>query len=243
MENKDKVVVSAEQVYQALVEEFGIQNATGNIVFQLRDFGITVKQNNVVGNILEEWLAGWMESNHFANIHNTKQESPDFWLNPDDKKDGLLEVKCFTKNPNFDIANFLSYINEVRDKPYRLYSKYLLLKYRMEDDGLVVVEDCWLKNVWQICSTSKKRPIKVQEKKNVIYNIRPAVWYSKRYDFPPFDCLEDFLSAIEQTVYDYNGTRSTLAEGWCESLKNNYKAYYGKELIIPRWFDIKKKYQ
>lgn len=235
--------VTAEQIYEELVNDFKIKSATGSIQFHLNDFGITVKQNNVVGNILEEWLAGWLTHKGFDNIHNQRQEPPDFWLDPDNPEHGLLEVKCFTRSPNFDIANFLSYVNEIKDKPYRLNSKYLLIKYDMDKDGLVTIEDCWLKNVWEICSTSSKRPIKVQEKKRVIYNIRPAVWYSDRSDYRPFDCLEHFLAAIEQTIYDYNATRSTLAEGWCDTVKRNYRNYYGHDIDIPRWFDVKGQYE
>ena len=33
-----------------------MEGATGSVRFNLRDFGITVEQNNIIGNILEEWL-------------------------------------------------------------------------------------------------------------------------------------------------------------------------------------------
>lgn len=235
--------VTPDDIYNALVEDFGIVNAQGSIVFKLKDFGITVKQNSVVGNILEDWLAEWITSKGFASIHNEQQTAPDFWLDPDDLSKNLLEVKCFTKSPNFDIANFISYINEIVDRPYRLASKYLLIKYNMDEEGIVKIENIWLKNVWEICSSSGNRPIKVQEKKKVIYNIRPTVWYSdNRTAYPPFQSLEHFLSALEQTLYDYNQTRSTVAEGWAKKVCKAYKEYFGKELNLPRWYDIKDKY-
>ena len=49
---------ASERLYQALVEDFGMEGATGSVRFNLRDFGITVEQNNIVGNILEEWAQG-----------------------------------------------------------------------------------------------------------------------------------------------------------------------------------------
>lgn len=234
--------VSAEHIFQALKEDFGFKGATGSLTFNLKDFGIVVKQNNVIGNILEEWLSGWLNEKGFENEHNKKQSAPDFWLNKDDKTKDLLEVKCFTGNPNFDIANFISYINELKTCAYRLHSKYLLIEYTMDGDGIVTINDFWLKNVWEICCSSSKRPLKVQEKKGIIYNIRPATWYSKKTDFVPFSCMEDFIAALEQTLYDYHETRSTLAENWCDSVKKNYAKYYGVELNIPRWYDIKSKY-
>ena len=232
-----------EKIFEALCNDFKIINATGCIRFNLNKFDITVKQNSVVGNILEEWLANWFASQRYDYIHNTKQTPPDFWLNPNDMTQDLLEVKCFYRGPGFDIANFISYVNEIVEKPYRLHSKYLLLKYDMDSEtGIVTIENAWLKNVWEICCSSGPRPIKVQEKKKVIYNIRPATWYAEQSEYPVFECLEDFLAAIEQTLYDYSQTRSTLAEGWIQKLCKAYKEHYGIELKLPRWFDIKGKY-
>lgn len=236
-------VITIEEIFADLCNNFKIVNATGSIRFDLNKFKITVKQNSVVGNILEEWLANWFDKRGFAHIHNIKQTPPDFWLNPDNLTKELLEVKCFYKGPGFDIANFISYINEIVEKPYRLHSKYLLLKYDMNPEtGIVTIENAWLKNVWEICCSSGSRPIKVQEKSKVIYNIRPATWYAEQTEYPVFERLEDFLAAIEQTLYDYNQTRSTLAEGWAKRLCDAYKKHYGKELLLPRWYDIKEKY-
>lgn len=234
--------VTAEQIYSALKDEFKFVGADGFIKFNLRDFDIVVEQNNVVGNILEEWLAKWMDNKGFDNIHNPGQSSPDFWLDTDNRNEGWLEVKSFTGSPNFDIGAFRGYINEVIENPWKLHAKYLLIKYRMEDGGLVVIEDCWLKNVWEISCSSSVWPIKVQYRNKVINNIRPATWYSDNTDYPTFQCLEDFLAALEQTIYDYHDTRSTIAEVWAKTLCANYKKYYNKELVLPRWMDVKTKY-
>lgn len=234
---------TAEQVFKALTDEFAFINAKGSIRFNLNKFEITVKQNSVVGNIIEDWLAEWLNAKGIANEHNLGQSAPDFWLNPEDKTTDLLEVKCFFRGPGFDIANFLSYVNEIVDKPYRLHSKYLLILYNMDSTtGIVSIENAWLKNVWEIACSSSVRPIKVQEKKKVIYNIRPATWYSESTQYPTFKCLEHFLSALEQTLYDYNQTRTTLAEGWAKKVCAAYKKQYGKTLNLPRWYDIKDQY-
>ena len=232
---------ASEKLYKALVEDFGFEGATGSVRFNLKDFDITVEQNNIVGNILEEWLDKWMISKGITHIHNEKQASPDFWLNPDDLTSDWLEIKSFTGSPNFDVAAFRSFINLVIEKPWKLHSKHLLIKYKMEN-GIVTVEQFWLKNLWEICSTSSAWPVKVQYKNKVIVNIRPSVWYSDRADFSPFDSLEDFLAAIEETIYQYPDTRTTIALHWKEKLKKSYENHYGCELNIPRWYDIKDKY-
>lgn len=233
---------SAEEIFNLLQSDFNIVDAQGHIHFNLRDFRIVVQQNNVVGNILEEWIAKWMNSKGIDHIHNAKQSSPDFWLNPEDKNTDWLEVKSFTKSPNFDVGAFRSYINEVSEHPWKLHSKYLLIKYHMDENGCVTVEDCWLKNVWEICCSSEKWPLKVQDKNRTIVNIRPAVWYSEQTNFPTFECLEDFLAALEETIYKYRDTHH-LAEEWGEKLCESYKAHYGIELHLPRWMDVRSKYR
>ena len=70
--------VTAEEIYEALKNDFGFVNSNGYITFNLKDFRIIVEQNNVVGNIIEEWLAKWMAEKGFEHIHNHKQASPDF---------------------------------------------------------------------------------------------------------------------------------------------------------------------
>ena len=45
---------ASEKLYKALVEDFGMEGATGSVRFNLRDFGIMVEQNNIVGNIIED---------------------------------------------------------------------------------------------------------------------------------------------------------------------------------------------
>ncbi len=235
------IYFSAEEIFTHLQSNFNIVDAQGHIGFKLRDFSIVVEQNNVVGNILEEWIAKWMTKQGILHIHNAKQSAPDFWLNPNNLDSDWLEVKSFTKSPNFDISSFRSYINEIVDHPWKLHSKYLLLKYNMDCKGIVTIENCWLKNVWEISCTSKNWPLKVQYKNKTIVNIRPATWYSNKMEYPIFECLEDFLAALEETVYRYHDTRH-LAENWSRTLCQKYESHYGVPLRIPRWMDIKDKY-
>ncbi|MDD7336775.1 MAG: NgoBV family restriction endonuclease [Prevotella sp.] len=231
----------AEQVFRALKDEFQFKGAEGKISFYLNDYDITVEQNNVVGNILEEWLAKWLTSKNIYNKHNHRQASPDFWLNQDDDKADWLEIKSFTGSPNFDLAAFRSFIKLIIDEPWKLQSNYLLIKYSMKD-GIVTIKDFWLKKIWEVSCTSSKWPIKVQCKRGVINNIRPATWYAKHPDYPVFKSLEHFLSALEETIYRYHDTRTSLSENWESQVIQSYKNHFGVELCIPRWNDIKGQY-
>ena len=230
----------AEIIFEKLCNDFGLKGANGSIKFHLKDFEITVEQNNIVGNILEEWLAKWLKQNNIPHEYNHGQSSPDFWLNPNNKNSDWLEIKSFTGSPNFDVAAFRSFINLIIDAPWKLHSKFLLIKYKMED-GIIEIEDCWLKNLWEICGTSERWPVKVQYKNRVIVNIRPAVWYSQNPDVKTFESLEDFLAVLEQTIYSYHDTNA-IAENWLDRMVKSYKKYFNVELSVPRWNDIKVNY-
>ena len=84
-------------------------------------------------------------------------------------------------------------------------------------------------------------PINLQIKKGTVHKIRPAKWYSKSTKFSTFECIEDFLSAMEETVYKNKDTRDDGPE-WLSTVISNYEKYYGKKLVIPRWNDIASKY-
>ena len=102
----------------------------------------------------------------------------------------------------FDIADFRMYALEILEKPYMLDVDYLIFGYDMSDDGIVTIKDVWLKKVWQITRRMENYPINLQVKEGVIHKIRPGVWYSGRAtDYAIFECLEDFISAIEETTF------------------------------------------
>lgn len=99
-----------------------------------------------------------------------------------------------------------------------------------------------MKKIWEISSPSEKWSVKVQDKKGIVFNIRPSVWYSDKTDYPTFESLEDFLSALEEVIYTYPDTHSKGAT-WKKDLIKSYKDFYGVELNIPRWMDIADKYK
>lgn len=238
--------LTAQDIIDKLLNEDHILELEGEIKFYLGNVDIIVKQKDVVGNIMQEWLQGWLDKNgiEYAPSENS-QMPPDFFLNPDDKTKGLLEVKAFNRNgsPGFDIADFRMYAEEILEKPYMLDVDYLIFGYDMNDSGIVTIKNIWLKKVWQITRRMANYPINLQVKGGVIHKIRPGVWYSERVtDYAIFDCLEDFISAIEETTFKEPKLRDSIASTWLAKFQRNYKAYYGHELNIPRWKDIKDKY-
>lgn len=238
--------LSAREIFDKLMNEDHILELKGQIKFYLGDVDIIVKQKDVVGNIMQEWLQGWLDARgiEYAPSENT-QMPPDFFLNPDDKTKGLLEVKAFNRSgsPGFDIADFRMYAVEIQEKPYMLDVDYLIFGYDMSDDGIVTIKDVWLKKVWQITRRMENYPINLQVKDGVIHKIRPGVWYSERpTDYAIFESLEDFISAIEETTFKEPKLRDSIASTWLSVFQKNYKTWRGYELSIPRWNDIKDKY-
>jgi len=233
--------LTAEEVFQKLLNEEKILEIQGQIRFYLGNVDIVVKQKDVVGNMMQEWLEGWLRKNHIDFKTNpNSQMPPDFFLNPENLTVDLLEVKAFNfdAQPGFDIADFNMYQSEIVEKPYMLHVKYLIFGYQMTDDGYVIIKKLWLKNVWEICRRMENWPINLQIKDSVVHKIRPCVWYSEgNVKYLPFNSLESFISAMEETVFRNPKTR--LQSGtWLQNFKKNYFTFYNIKLDIPRWNDI-----
>lgn len=225
--------LTAEQLYQKLVKEYNVIGETGSINFTIKDLSIVVKTKDTVGNLIQEWLKAWFQENKIEFEEDSNSQTfPDFLLDKDNHKKGLLEVKSFDfdRGPGFDLANFDSYCNSLLENAYRIDSDYLILAYQMTN-GVISIKDVWLKKIWELACPSSTYPLKVQEKKSVIYNIRPSIWYSERSKFKPFSSKEDFLSALNETRYQYPQTRHTNAH-WLKKVLQNYKEHTGVSLVV-----------
>ncbi|NLZ82873.1 MAG: NgoBV family restriction endonuclease [Clostridiales bacterium] len=237
---------TAQEIYDKLINDDRILEIQGQIKFYLGDVDIIVRQKDVVGNIIQEWLQGWLDKRGVDYVlSDNTQMPPDFFLNPDNLTVDLLEVKAFNRSasPGFDIGDFRMYSEEIIDKPYMLHSDYLIFGYDMSNDGIVTIRDLWLKKVWQITRSMRDWALNLQVKQNVVHKIRPGVWYStNRVSFPMFDCLEDFVCAIEETVYQNPKTHNEAAN-WKNTFLASYERHYGIRLEIPRWTDIVHKYR
>lgn len=89
----------------------------------------------------------------------------------------------------------------------------------------------WLKKIWELSGGSSTYPLKVQEKKKVIYNIRPIIWFSERSKFGAFKSKEEFLNALNETRYQYSKTHHDNSH-WLKNVIKNYKAHTGSSLEI-----------
>lgn len=237
--------MTAKEIFEKLLNEDKILEMQGQIKFFFGGVNITVKQKDVVGNIIQEWLQGWFDKNKiFYSVNKNSQMPPDFFLS-EDKTKNLLEVKAFNINasPGFDIADFRMYAQEIINKPYMLDADYLIFGYDMSDNGIVTIKNLWLKKVWEITRSMENWALNLQIKKNVVHKIRPGLWYKdKKNNFPMFESLEDFISAVEETVYQNPATRNEAAS-WKKNFLKSYEKFYGVKLKIPRWTDISEKYQ
>lgn len=238
--------VNALKVFEKLLDEDKLLEIEGQIKFFLGDVDIIVKQKDVVGIIIQEWLQGWMDKRGIKYaLNDNTQMPPDFFLNPDDKTSDLLEVKAFNRSasPGFDIADFRMYEEEIIEKPYMLNVDYLIFGYDMSDDGIVTIKDLWLKKVWEITRRMDGWSINLQVKQGVVHKIRPGVWYSDRPgNIPMFKSMEDFIAAIEEAVYQSPKTHESAAT-WKKNFIESYRKFYGVKLDIPRWQEIASKYE
>lgn len=225
--------LSGKELHNKLVNEYKIIGEKGVINFSLKDLTISIETKDTVGNFLQEWLKAWMikEIIEFEENPNS-QVFPDFYLDTSDRKLGLLEVKSFDwdRGPGFDLANFDSYCNSLLTSAYRLNSDYLIIAYQMRGSELTI-KDVWIKKIWELACPSGTYPLKVQEKKSVIYNIRPSTWYSERTKYKPFNSLEEFLSALNETRYQYPQTRHGNGH-WLQNVLKNYEEHTGIKLQV-----------
>ena len=241
------MILSAQEIYDNLSDEYHIRDVNGSIRFNLGPHEMVVTTKDVVGNIIENWVKDWMFANdiEFEPNPNT-QTKPDIYIMPGDHTTGLLEIKAFDSSASvfFDIADFKGLAKELLIRPFLLDVDALIFGYKMdEESGEVVVKDMWLKKIWQLSCPSERWPIKVQYKNQIISKVRPATWYSTtgRTKYRTFDTKEDFLAAFEETLYRYQDTHA-MASDWKQRFQTAYRNHYGNEITFFRWDDIKENY-
>lgn len=218
-----KKKVTAQDIYDLLLNEFKIKEQIGSVEIILG--GISAKYNgkDAIGDLLQEWLGEWLkQKNFYFRTRANTQEFPDFLLAEDDKS-GFLEIKTFNANatPAFDIANFDSYNKSLLIKPERLDADYLIFGYKMVD-SVLSIDNLWLKKVWEIAGTSGANPVNMQTKNSQPYNLRPIKWYAEKAKNKPFENKTEFINAIAQTLEKYAHSTSSYSENWLENVKEKY---------------------
>lgn len=228
----EKEILTVKELYDLLINK-GILDFKGNIKINLGGTEAIIKTRDTIGNSLQSWLGEWLSENniYYSEPDNT-QEFPDFYLHPTETNNNMMELKSFNNDasPGFDIANFESYCQSLRTKPYRLNADYLILGYTMDHDGMISIKNIWLKKIWQIAGKSGTYPLRTQVKRGMIYNIRPVVWYSNNSDNSKFQSQEEFVKATYETLQQYKGKE--FATQWLKDVKESYFNYYNKEIDV-----------
>ncbi|MBR1486229.1 MAG: NgoBV family restriction endonuclease, partial [Synergistaceae bacterium] len=238
-------VITAQEFYRLLVFNYKIKSLTGNIKFKLGNISIGVERRDLIGEILQRWVCEFLTRARVDFLPNhLPQNSPDIYLNPKNLRTNWLEIKAFNRadNPRFSIAAFNFFVEDCIKRPWHLYADYLIFGYNMNiETGDFKIKDLWLKKIWEITKPMKKWPLTVKTNGGSIREIRPCTWYAERTKIKVFENLGDFLSSLEAAIFQNPDTQNK-AFTWRETFLKNYKNYYGYEIKIPKWNDIKYKY-
>lgn len=221
-----KTNLNAEEFFEKIMPE--VVGKRGNIVFTLNNISVTIRTKDSIGNMLQDWIEAWAVKNNIYIRPNPKtQEFPDFYLS-ESNENSLLEIKSFDykASPNFDIANFETYVRSLLENPKKLDAYYLIFGYSL-NDGQIKIEGLWLKKIWELATNSSAWSLKLQVKQGTIYNIRPVNFISKKSNIAqPFSSKLEFLEAIQKVLNEYNKTKG-LHEDWLESFKSKYQEATG----------------
>ncbi|MPW26435.1 NgoBV family restriction endonuclease [Alkalibaculum sp. M08DMB] len=220
---------TAKEIIQ-LLEDNDIYSAVGNISMNLNGTSVVIKQNDTVGNILQEWLGQFLKEQDIYFRPARGQTFPDFYLSEYDDRN-LCEMKTYlaNKSPAFDIANFLGYTNSLVSSPYRLDSDYLICSYLSDEFGNISIKEMWCKKVWEIAGPAIDYPLKCQRKNGQIVNIRPVSWMSERSKLRPFSCKEEFLVALYQTHLTYTN-QARVSRAWLKQIVDGYQIFCGEDM-------------
>jgi len=220
--------MTAQKVYEKLMQT-GIISATGEVTFEMLNIKTIVKDSSIIGNVMQDWLKSFFDVHNIPyRLKANTQEFPDFLLHPSRDDIELLEVKCFKKSPNFDVANFQAYARSLLENPYRLDAHYLIFEY-IDLHGGIAIKQIWLKNVWEICCNSERSPLKIQWKQGIPVNIRPATWYAKNPTYKSFETREEFVNAIKK-VLDTSSVSAGLQKDWYKKVSQKYKMQTERDL-------------
>lgn len=221
--------MSAKLLFNQLHDK-GIIGASGATYFELNGLKTQVHDSSVVGNVIQEWLKVFMNNNKIPFRHKlNSQEFPDFLMHATRNDIDLLEVKCFKKSPNFDVANFSAYCRSLLSNPYRLDSDYLIIEYKVNYDGSILIKRVWLKKVWEICTGSERAKVKAQWKQGTPVNIRPATFYSNKAKYQPFLTRKEFVLALK-TIIDVNPNMNHIQKDWYKKVSELYKTQTGNDI-------------
>jgi len=214
-------IVNADQFYHEIYPD--VVGKTGQIVFELNNLAVQINTKDSIGHMLQDWIEEWARiKDIYIRPNPSTQEFPDFYLSQSNEEN-LLEIKSYDydASPNFDIANFETYVYSLLDVPKKLDADYLVFAYTL-NNGQVEIKELWLKKIWELTTNSKEWDLKIQQKKGTIYNIRPVNFASTRQNIAqPFQTKQVFLIAIQSVLDQYDKT-STTHNNWLDMFAKKY---------------------
>ena len=208
-----------------------LENQQGTISIRLSNISIDIHGKDIIGNAIQEWLGSWLDKNNiqYRVLPNT-QEFPDYIINLNNKE-SFLEIKTwnYEKGPAFDLANFNSYIDSLKENPAKIDADYLIFGYVTNEKGFTI-KDIYSKKIWELAGKSKVDPLKIQKKKGIVYNIRPASFHKKPET--TFKTRREFLDALTETKKKYKkqGTEIPDIEKWKKNIINKYYVINNQKL-------------
>ena len=155
-----------------------------------------IENCNIIGDCMENILFPFIKEHIPSFEKGPKQASPDFY----NSKIWEWELKCFSKAPCFDISNFNSYVYQLENnlKKKMFQTQYLIFQYSFEN-GIVLITNFKLCNVWEILNYKGKYPISLQCKKGIWYNIRPCSFNDMNTNKKPSLFIKHICRAISET--------------------------------------------
>jgi len=221
--------LKAEEFFKKISPE--VVGKFGKIIFELNSIKVTINTKDSIGHMLQDWIEAWAKQhNIYIRPNPSTQEFPDFYLS-ELNEESMLEIKSFDfkASPNFDIANFDTYVRSLLENPKKLDAYYLVFGYSL-NNGEIKIEGLWLKRIWELSTTSGSWDLKLQVKQGVIYNIRPVNFISKRTNITqPFKSKVEFLEAIQKVLNQYEKTKNSHTN-WLNDFKKVYKEATGTSL-------------
>lgn len=217
------------EIKETLKKELEDQQGTINI--NLANISIDLQGKDIIGNAIQEWLGAWFDENkiQYRVLKNT-QEFPDYIINFDGIE-SFLEIKTwnYEKGPAFDLANFNSYIDSLNDNPLKIDAEYLIFGY-IANEHRFIIKDIFSKKIWEMAGASSVDPLKIQKKKNIVYNIRPMTFHKKPES--TFKTRREFLNGLTETKKKYHnqGTQIPDIDMWEKNIISNYKKMTGENL-------------
>tara|TARA_Y100000816_G_C26076610_1_gene566807 strand:+ start:202 stop:900 length:699 start_codon:yes stop_codon:yes gene_type:complete len=225
------------QIKEKLIDQ-GIYEKKVKISMNFLDVDVESAVKDSFGYMFQGWLAAWFEKNNiFYSEPENSQSSPDFFIDKNDKKKGLVEVKCFYKDPNFDLHGWEAFLNLLEEKPYHIDADYLIFEYDLDyESNNFSIENILIRKIWETSKPMSSRsqiqwPINVQFKNQTLVNLRTCGKHDLINSNGTYYDRKSFLEAIQKAIEMYSKAREEHRDNkWFQNVSNKYKKITGSDI-------------